>query len=88
MIKYVALSLALLCALCAAGCNPDPRTATGQPVDTSAAATSEQAKQAIQQSTQNARIMQKVRQTGRLPNGEPLPSASNPGSMQPPGFHG
>jgi hypothetical protein len=88
MIKLLWLSPAVLCALCAAGCNSDPRTVTGQPVDMSAAATSDQAKQAMKETTQNARIMQRIRQTGRLPNGEPLPSASNPGNMQPPGFHG
>jgi hypothetical protein len=88
MTRLSTLSLALLCALWTAGCNPDPRTTNGQAVDTSAAAATDQAKQAVKQQVANQRIMQKINQTRVLPNGQPLPTASNPGDMQPPGFHG
>lgn len=87
MTKPFKLSVALFCVLNAAGCNTDPRISTGQNVDTSAAGTSDAAKQGIKQGEDNSRITQQVMKTRRLPNGQPLPSASNP-VMQPPGFHG
>ena len=87
MRKFLVFSVALFCIFNAAGCSSDPRISTGQNIDTSAAGTSDTAKQGIKNGEDNSRITQQVMKTRRLPNGQPLPSASNP-VMQPPGFHG
>jgi len=64
----------------------DPRIDNGQP-KTAAAASSDQAKAAIQLGNDNARITQDVMKNRRLPNGDPLPSPGHPGDVQPRGFH-
>lgn len=85
MMKPLALSVSFVFLCSCLGCNGgDARTSNGQPVGTSGAASSDQAKKSIQQGGENARITQQIMRTGHLPNGQPVPSASNP-IMQPPG---